>query len=174
MVQSPLPQDTKIAAPSMSITPSVIEEGKKVLTSKGFGPDEVKNIVSRMTGSMAGKGINNLNGYFLSACNKEVKKSSNSAGSVHKSTGATLQVKKEVNANSALTKKEEVKQAAAELLNKIRSLAPDKIDEIIMDVNNNPNVKKALTFFESDIIKKEILASHYVCAFEKRYPEIVF
>ncbi len=41
-----------------------------------------------------------------------------------------------------------------------------------MTVDSDEKTQKALRFFSSDIVKKEILASHYLAAFKKEFPEI--
>jgi len=158
---------SQVAAPSMIISPSVIEEGKKVLSLKGFGPEEVKTIVNRMTGSMSGKDINNLNGYFISACNNEVKRSNNSVGSVHKVTAAAIPVQKKNTFTETVNRWEEEKKkdSPEETIKKLMALRPDDLYRVILHVDNSPASKF--------ISLPEIKASLYVAEFKKRYPEIV-
>jgi len=176
MVYATLPQDTKIAPPIMSVSYSAIEEGKDLLLKKGFSHAEVTIIINRIASAMAGNdNIKSKDKYFIAACNKEVRKGNSPAGSsVHKSTGGALAVRDiQVKVKTDPIVEEKQAPPAAEVLEKIKLTAPMELYEVIMSVDNDKNIQKALQFFSSDIVKKEVLASHYVAAFKKKYPELV-
>jgi intergrase/recombinase len=121
---------------------------------------------------MTGKDIKSKDKYFLAACNKEVRKGSSLAGSTvkttaHNTTAKTIEVKVK-----AAAVEEKQAPPAVEVIERIKTIAPTELFEVIMTVDSDEKTQKALRFFSSDIVKKEILASHYLAAFKKEFPEI--
>jgi hypothetical protein len=167
-----------LAAASVVTAPAVLSKkaislGRSILLKKGFSSSEVQLITDRITASMTGKDIKSKDKYFLAACNKEVRKGSSLAGSVHKSTGGALVVRDlQVKAKAAAAVEEKQAPPAVEVIERIKTIAPTELFEVIMTVDSDEKTQKALRFFSSDIVKKEILASHYLAAFKKEFPEI--
>ncbi len=167
-----------LAAPSVVTDPAILSKkvislGRSILLKKGFSSSEVQLITDRITASMTGKDIKSKDKYFLAACNKEVRKGSSLAGSVHKSTGGALVVRDlQVKAKAAAAVEEKQAPPAVEVIERIKTIAPTELFEVIMTVDSDEKTQKALRFFSSDIVKKEILASHYLAAFKKEFPEI--
>ncbi len=157
-----------------TLSDNAISLGESILLKKGFSTSEVTSIVNRITSAMTvNENIKSKDKYFLAACNKEVRKGNSPAVAVHKSTGGALAVRDiQVKVKAAAAVEEKQDLPAAEVLEKIKLTAPMELYEVIMSVDNDKNIQKALQFFSSDIVKKEILSSHYLAAFKKKYPEI--
>jgi len=156
-----------------SLSEKAISTGKTLLLQKGFSSSEIQNITDRITASMIGKDIKSKDKYFIACCNKETRKGSSPASSVHKSTGAALsqgtapvQVQKNSFTETVNRWEEEKKKdSPEETIKKLMALRPDDLYRVILDVDNSPAGKF--------ISLPEIKASLYVAEFKKRYPEIV-
>lgn len=181
---------------SINVTDKTLSAGKEVLKSKNYSLQEIQSITQRIFESMKKqKKINNEDRYFLKAVYNEKAKGERAEGTkhckapassdihvnipgeahishdttAHNSTCTFLQVKAKV--KPPVT---EEKQAppAAEVIEKIKTFAPTELYQVIMSVDSDPKVIRSMQFFSSDIVKKEVLASHYVTEFKKRYPDI--
>ena len=162
-----------LTAPSVVNNPAIISDkaislGKSILLKKGFSSSEVQLITDRITASMTDKDIKSKDKYFIAACNKETRKVNSPASSVHRSTCAALPVQKIT--SPVIEEKQD--PPAVEVIERIKTMAPAELYQVIMTVDGDEKTQKALRFFSSDIVKKEILASHYVAAFKKEFPEI--
>lgn len=164
------------------ITPTVIENGKKILSEKGFSQEEVKVITERITGDIMRLKPNKTNGYFLTSCkNEQRNKSVNNLSHVTSLASPSIQAKNSSAGQNVVVKKKpavvdkttvQEQPSAQELFQRIQVLKPMELYHVIIDVDNDPNLQKSLKFFSSDIVRGEILASHYVSEFKKRYPEV--
>ncbi|MEQ8191757.1 MAG: hypothetical protein ABRQ39_27580 [Candidatus Eremiobacterota bacterium] len=149
------------------LSEKTITEGKDLLLKKGFSAEEVTTIINRITLAMKEKNIKNREKYFLTSCNKEVRKINNPAGSIHKVTCAALPEKKNNNFNNTVKKWEEEKKNDINpevIIKKLMTLRPDDLYRVILDVDNSPSGKF--------ISLPEIKASLYIAEFKKRFPEV--
>ncbi len=176
-VLSQISDMSESSAPILS--PVVIEEGKKLLLSKGFNKEQIQSISRRIIESIKKHNPEKPDAYFLtSAKNEKVKTLSCSHQTITAEKHSINNSHNRVPSSTVVTKPETVKKAeieeapsARELLTEIQAIAPDELYEIIMSVDSDKNVQKSLAFFSSDIVREEILASHYVSAFKKKHPE---
>ncbi|MEQ8192772.1 MAG: hypothetical protein ABRQ39_32720 [Candidatus Eremiobacterota bacterium] len=150
-----------------SLSEKAISTGKILLLQKGFSSSEIQNITDRITASMIGKDIKSKDKYFIACCNKETRKGSSPASSVHKSTSAALPVQKKTSFIETVNKWEEEnkKDSPVNILKKLMELSPDDLYRVILDVDTSPAGKF--------VSLPEIKASLYIGEFKKRYPDII-
>jgi len=179
---------------SINITDKTLSAGKEVLKSKNYNLQEIQSITQRIFESMKKqKKINNGDRYFLKAVYNEKAKGERAEGTLNCKASASSDIHVNIPGESTTViqtatarqvqapylqirlkkqvQKEDVKPTAEETLKRIKDIAPTELYEVTQSVDADPNVRKSLAFFSSDIVRAEILASHYVAEFKKRYPE---
>jgi hypothetical protein len=130
------------------------EEGQDLLKQKGYTEEETKNIISRITASIAKFTPKYPKKYLLQCCRNEPVK-------IYSAPKKIIPIEKLQEPVSAKIE-----------LEKIKKESPEELQEIILKVNEDQKVQKSLKFFSSEIVKSEILASHYLAEFKKKYVRI--
>jgi hypothetical protein len=156
---------TAAAVPLAALSDKALNIGKSVLKKKGFSSEEVLQIADRITASMTGKEIHNKDKYFIASCNKEVKKTTVKT-TIHNTTAKTIEVREKT--APPVTEKQE---APAEVIKRIQVTAPTELFDVIMDIDNDRNTQRALSFMPGKL-KKEALTGLYLAEFKKRHPEV--
>ena len=153
---------------NFNLSHKAISTGKAVLLKKGFSSSEATIIIDRISLAMTGKDIKSKDKYFIACCNKETRRSNKS--SVH-NTSQKIAAPISCPSRPIATEKE-VKQAppAAELLEKIKLIAPTELFHVIMTVDSDLKTQRALEFLPGKL-KEEALTGLYVAAFKEKFPD---
>ena len=164
-----------------SLSPEVIAEGHKVLSSKGFNKEQVQAITQKITDRIRKYNPNRPDRYFLTSVNNEKVKNGSplnqTAPSAFNNSApaqcATPSVEKTRRYVNEFWKEERNSITTEEVLMKLTKTCPNKLNTVITNVTNDEKIQRGLSFMVEGEAKKLALGSIILAEFKKEYPGIV-
>ncbi len=178
---SPTPAEHTPGTSGFSISPEVIAEGHKVLSSKGFNKEQVQAITQTITDRIRKYNPIRPDRYFLTSVNNEqVKNVSplnqtapnafNNSAPAHCAAPSVEKTRKYVN---EFWKEEKDSITTEEILTTLTKTCPDKLNTVITNITNDEKIQRGLSFMVEGEAKKLALGSIILAEFKKAYPGIV-
>lgn len=178
---SPVPAENTPGTSGFSISPEVIAEGHKVLSSKGFNKEQVQAITQTITDRIRKYNPIIPDRYFLTSVNNEqVKNVSPLNQTAHSAFNnsvpaqcAAPSVEKTRKYVNEFWKEEKDSITTEEILTTLTKTCPDKLNTVITNVTNDEKIQRGLSFMVEGEAKKLALGSIILAEFKKTYPGIV-
>jgi len=178
---SPDPVENTQETSGFSISPDVIAEGYKVLSSKGFSKEQIQTVTQTITDRIRKYNPIRPDRYFLTSVNNEkIKNVSpfnqtapnafNNSVTVQCAAPSVEKTRKYVN---EFWKEEKDSITTEEILTTLTKTCPDKLYAVVTNVNNDKKIQKGLSFMMEGEAKKIALENIILTEFKKAYPEIV-
>ncbi|MEQ8223906.1 MAG: hypothetical protein ABRQ37_16440 [Candidatus Eremiobacterota bacterium] len=181
-VTSPAPVENTPETSGFSISPEIIAEGYKVLSSKGFSKEQIQTVTQNITDRIRKYNPIRPDRYFLTSVNNEKVKN---VSPFSKQTAADAfynpvsvqcavpSVEKTRELVNEFWKEEKDSITTEEILTTLTKTCPDKLSAVVTNVNNDKKIQKGLSFMIEGEAKKIALENIILTEFKKTYPEIV-